>query len=159
MVRSDNIYKIKIDNSNNILYGAGTTKFAIGVPNYLQERLYNKKIKMWVETAQLKAVVGSADVGTDYLCVVSNIQQVNTFNNTNNNMSNVLCYFDPERKAITAGTSVISLNYPTEPIIISNLPNVLEFNIADSFTETSVTLQSADLWFVVLVIEIIDEDN
>ena len=155
----DNIYKLKVDNSNNILYGSGLTKFAIEVPPYLQEKLSNKQLALWVETAQLKAEIGSADLGTDYLAIKSSISQPNYYSNTTDGNSSILCYFNAERKGITAATSLICLDYPTEKMVIRDLSNVIEFEIVESFTETQVTLQAADLWLAVICIEVLGENN
>ena len=155
----DNIYKLKVDNSNNILYGSGLTKFTLEVPPYLQEKLNNKQLRMWVETAQLKAEIGSADVGTDYLAIKCSIGQPTCYSNTSDGNSSILCYFNAERKGITAATSLICLDYPTSPIIIRDLSNVIDFEIVESFTEALVTLQSGDLWFAVICFEVIGENN
>ena len=160
MCKKDNIYKIKIDNSSNLSYGTGTTRFAVNMPTYLQEKLYNKKLLWHVETAQLKVVLAGADVGTDNLCIKSSLQQINSYNNTNNNMTQVLCYFSSERKVVVGGASaIISLDYPTSPQVMRGLSPVLEFEIGDSYTEAQVELGANDLWFMVLVIQELEDDK
>ena len=153
------IYKIKIDNTNNILYGDGQTKFSIAMPTYIQEKLYNKKFLWYVETAQLKAVLAGGDVGTDNLAIASNLQQINSYSNTNNNYSRVLCYFPSQRKDIVATTSaILSLDYPSAPQVARDLPPVLEFEIVESYGETQVALQPADLWFLILHLQVLEEE-
>ena len=154
---SDNyLYKIKIDNTNNIAYGDGTTKFAITMPTNIQQALIDRVAEVWVETCQMKAVVASVDVGTDYLCIMSNIQNMSSYSNTSNSDSRVLCYFNPTRKFIApVTTGLISIEYPTCPILVRDLPPVLEFFIADSFTEAQVTLNAGNLWFLTLCIKIV----
>jgi hypothetical protein len=154
------IYKIKIDNTT-ISAGSGLTRYNINLSNFIQDQLTSRPSKIWVETAQLTSMAAGAGIASLHVAIASNITQRNTYNNTINNGTNVLCYLPSERKVIAAGvTEVISLNNPTEPTICTSIPPSLELWLTDAITQAVITLPSAAYqWYMVLCIQTLDDED
>ena len=152
------IYKLKFDNVNNLTSGSGLTRFGITLSQQMQNDLQNKPCNVWVEFLQLTAVYGSSDIGTAHVALASTLNQRNTFNNTLNAQTNILCYFQSERLPITSTHSVIHIGFPSEKTEVISIPPVIDFWLCSAINQTAITLASDNYtWVCVLCFEPINE--
>ena len=154
------IYKVKVDNVNNITSGSGLTRFGITLSQTLQSELQGKLCNVWVEYAQLITEFGGVVIATANVAIASSINQRFTYNNTLDDMTNILCYFPSERLIVDGTTSVLSIVNPTEKSYVGVLPNTIEFWLCSAVAQTTITLASANYtWVAVLCIQEIDGEE
>jgi len=155
-----NLYKVHLNNQNNIVSGVGTAKFSLNFPSHLQKE---KKCYIYVETAQVQVAVNAGiDLTNDFYSINCNLTNQNSYSNNNKNFSAVLCNLSPMRiQGQNAGDEYVELLNPSTPLYIGYLPNQIELYISDPTNANEgnhLTLTGCKLRLT-LCIQFIDDDE
>lgn len=127
--KPNNLYKLHLNNQNNIISGVGTSKFSLNLPLYFPQ---NKQCYVYVEYAKLQIKSAVGQISGDNFCLNSNLISQNSYSNNNKSQSGVLCYFGSQRiKGNPTTTINVELNIATNPILVGHLPSQIELFISN----------------------------
>ena len=131
--KPNNLYKLHLNNQNNIVSGVKTSKFSLNLPLYFPQ---NKQCYVYVEYAKLQTKSDVGQVLGDNFCLNSNLISQNSYSNTNKSQTGILCYFSTQRIKGNPNTSInVELTIATNPILVGHLPSQIELFISNPISE------------------------
>ena len=127
--KPNNLYKLHLNNQNNIISGVGTSKFTLDLPSYFPK---GKQCYIYVEQAQVQIKDNNGDLTQDFYSVNSNLISQNSCSNNNKSQTGTLCVLSPNRiTGQSTNNQYIELINPTEPVLIGFMPNQIELFISN----------------------------
>ena len=159
------IYKVRIDNVNNIISGDGNSRFTVQLSTIIQKEFDGKLFNAWIEFAQLDSEITGGEIGTDDVAIACNLSQLSTYNSKLDGSTNVLGYFPSQRHAIDANNSVLNITQPTSNSFIGSIPSTIDFWLCSIINQTLITLPPTNesppgvyRWMVVICFQEADEE-
>ena len=153
-MKSDNYYKVAVNNTTNIIQGSGLTRFSIRLPNTFGDAV-GKPCKLYVNDAYLLQNDGGGNtVAVDLISIGLGTYQTNSFGSTTGSNDYTIGNFSPELIAGQSGDVYIRMENPSEPVYLSALPQVLDFFLQNTMTGGQITIGNvANSWTATLCIK------
>jgi len=153
-MKSDNYYKVAVNNTTNILQGNGLTRFSIRLPNTFGD-VVGKPCKIYINDAYLLQNDGAGNtVAVDLISIGLGAYQTNSFGSTTGSNDYTIGNFSPDLITAQSGDIYIRLENPSEPIYFPALPQVLDFFLQNTMTGAQITIGNvANSWTATLCIQ------
>ena len=151
-----NLYKLHLNNANNLDQGNGTGRITLQIPQYFPK---HKRCFVYVEYAALQVKKDNNNPQHEWWCINSNLFSPNSYSNNNKNCTGILAYFSKSRKGgLLASDKFLEIQNPTNPTNIGYLPNQIELYIENPIDDVEITLFPDAKYIVTLCCQFVDDD-
>jgi len=153
-MKSENYYRLVVNNTTNILSGSGLTRFTIRLPLTFS-KIIGKPVKLYVQDLFILQNDGGGNtIAVDLISLGSGIYQENSWGSSTGTNDYTLTTVSPALITGQSGDIYVRTENPSDPIYIPSLPNTLDFYLVNTMTGAQITIGNvANSWVATICIE------